>query len=233
MHKSDTIKKELKKLADKEKAVQLARFFKTGKGQYGEGDIFIGIKVPEQRKIAKLFSDTGLSEIEKLIDDPIHECRLTALLILIEKYKKSDESEKQIIVQFYLNKTSRINNWDLVDLSSPRIIGNHYFDKDRTVLYNLVKGGSLWEQRIAVVSTYYFIKRNDFQDILNFSEMLLGHKHDLIHKATGWMLREAGKMDESVLISFLDKHYRSMPRTMLRYSLEKLNDMDKLKYMAK
>ncbi len=233
MHKADTIKKELKKIADKDKAKQLAGFFKTGKGQYGEGDVFIGITVPDQRKIAKQFPDTDISEIEKLLDDPIHECRLTALLILIEKYLKSDDSLKKNIVEFYLSKTSRINNWDLVDLSAHQIIGNYYFTRDRKKLYQLAKSRSLWEQRIAVVSTYYFIKRNDFGEIIAFSEMLLNHKHDLIHKATGWMLREAGKMDLSVLRSFLDKHHKVMPRTMLRYSIEKLDESEKSKYMAK
>ncbi len=233
MHKADEIKKELKKIADKDKAKQLAGFFKTGKGQYGEGDIFIGITVPDQRKTAKLFIETELSEIEKLLDDPIHECRLTALLLLIGKYSKADDSGRKKIAEFYLSKTSRINNWDLVDLSAHQIIGNYYFDKDRKKLYQLAESSSLWEQRIAVVSTYYFIKRNDFKEIITFSEMLINHKHDLIHKATGWMLREAGKMDLSVLKEFLDKHHKKMPRTMLRYSIEKLDESDKLKYMSK
>jgi len=233
MHTADLIKKELKKIADKDKAAQLSRFFKTGVGQYGEGDIFIGITVPDQRKIAKLFPGTDLPEICKLLDDPIHECRLTALLILIEKYQKSDDSDKQEIVKFYLSKTSRINNWDLVDLSSHQIIGNYHFSRDRKILYQLVKSSNLWEQRIAVVSTYYFIKKNDFNEIISFSEMLLYHKHDLIHKATGWMLREAGKMNLSILIEFLDKYHKVMPRTMLRYAIEKLDESDRKKYMAK
>jgi len=233
MHKAETIKKELKKIADKDKAKQLAGFFKTGKGQYGEGDIFIGITVPDQRKTAKLFSETELPEIEKLLDDPIHECRLTALLILIQKYSKADDTEKKEITDFYLGKTSRINNWDLVDLSAHQIIGNYYYSKNREILYRLVKSSNLWEQRIAVVSTYYFIKRNDFKEIVAFSEMLLDHKHDLIHKATGWMLREAGKMDVSTLRKFLDKHHKVMPRTMLRYSIEKLDKTEREKYMTK
>ena len=233
MHKAETIKKELTKLADKEKAVKLSGFFKTGKGQYGEGDIFIGITVPDQRKTAKLFYDTGLSEIEKLLDDPIHEYRLTALLILIQKYSKSDATGKKNIADFYLSKTSKINNWDLVDLSAHQIIGNYYFSSDREILYQMAKSSSMWEQRIAVVSTYYFIKRNDFKEILAFSEMLLDHKHDLIHKATGWMLRETGKMDLAVLRKFLDKHHKVMPRTMLRYSIEKLDESERKKYMAR
>ena len=233
MHKAETIKKELKKIADKDKAIQLSRFFKTGKGEYGEGDLFIGIKVPDQRKIAKLFTNTELLEIEKLLDDPVHECRLTALLILIDKYKNADENFKEKIVEFYLSKTPRINNWDLVDLSAPQIIGNFYFNREKDRLYKLVKSSSLWEQRIAVVSTYYFIKKDDFIEILAFSEMLLEHKHDLIHKATGWMLRETGKRNLSVLRDFLDVHHKVMPRTMLRYSIEKLDDTERRKYMSK
>lgn len=233
MHKAETIKNELNKIADKDKAIHLSRFFKTGKGDYGEGDIFIGIRVPDQRKIAKLFSDTNLSEIDKLLNDPIHEFRLTALLILIEIYKKADENEQEKIVELYLNKTSRINNWDLVDLSAPQITGHFFYGRNRDKLYQLVKSNSLWEQRIAVVSTYYFIKRNDFKEILTFSEMLLEHKHDLIHKATGWMLREAGKMDLSVLRNFLDTYHKVMPRTMLRYSIEKLDETERHKYMLK
>jgi len=233
MHTAETVKKELKKIADKDKALQLSGFFKTGKGQYGEGDIFIGIKVPDQRKIAKLYPGLDLSEISKLLDDPVHECRLTALLILIEKYLKSDEKDKRKIVEFYLSKTHKINNWDLVDLSSHKIIGNYYFNRDRDILYQLVRSSNFWEQRIAVVSTYYFIKKNDFKEILAFSEILLDHKHDLIHKATGWMLREAGKMDVSVLINFLDKHHKVMPRTMLRYAIEKLDEPLRKKYMTK
>jgi 3-methyladenine DNA glycosylase AlkD len=233
MHKAENIKKELYKIADKEKAIHLSRFFKTGKGEYGEGDIFIGIRVPDQRKIAKLLPDTPLSEIENLLDDPVHEFRLTALLILIEMYKKADEEEKEKIVKFYLKKTSGINNWDLVDLSAPQIIGNYYYSRNRDKLYQLVKSTNLWEQRIAVVSTYYFIKRKDFSEILAFSEILLEHKHDLIHKATGWMLREAGKMDINVLRNFLDKYHKTMPRTMLRYSIEKLDNSERQKYMLK
>jgi len=158
---------------------------------------------------------------------------LTALLLLIGKYSKADDSVRKKIVEFYLSKTSRINNWDLVDLSAHQIIGNYYFDKDRKKLYQLAESSNLWEQRIAVVSTYYFIKRNDFKEIITFSEMLINHKHDLIHKSTGWMLREAGKMDLSVLMEFLDKHHKKMPRTMLRYSIEKLDESDRLKYMSK
>jgi len=233
MYKAETIKKELKKLSDRDKAVNLSRYFKTGKGEYGEGGVFIGITLPDQRKIARQFSGTDLSEIEKLLDDPVHECRLTALIILVGKYAKADDAGKQEIVELYLKKTSRINNWDLVDLSSPKIIGEYYFSRNRDMLYKLVKSGSIWEQRIAVLSTAYFTKKNDFKEIITFSEMLLDHKHDLIHKATGWMLREAGKMNPAVLKEFLDKHHKTMPRTMLRYSIEKLDQNDRLKYMAK
>ncbi len=230
---AEAIKKDLKKLSDNDKAKQLMRFFKTGKGEYGEGDVFIGITVPEQRKIAKIYTGTELAEIEKLLNDPVHECRLTALLILTLKYKKADRKLKDGIIELYLNNTDRINNWDLVDLSSPRIIGDYCYNYGTDILYRLVKSSSLWEQRIAVVATYHFIKKNDFTEIIAFSEMLLEHKHDLIHKATGWMLREAGKMNQSVLTDFLDMHHKAMPRTMLRYSIEKLDETDRKKYMAR
>jgi 3-methyladenine DNA glycosylase AlkD len=233
MHKAETIKKELKKIANKEKAKILSGFFKAGKGQYGEGDIFLGIQIPEQRKIAKKFANTEFPEIGKLLDDPVHECRMTALIILIDKYSKSGYDEKEKIAEFYLRKTSRINNWDLVDISAHKIIGDFYFNRNRDILYRLAGSSNLWEQRIAVISTYYFIKRNDFREIIAFSEMLINHKHDLMHKATGWMLREAGKMDISILRNFLDRHHKAMPRTMLRYAIEKLSEAERKKYMAK
>lgn len=230
---AEAIKKDLMKLSDIDKAKQLMRFFKTGKGEYGEGDLFIGITVPEQRKIATLYTATELAEIVKLLNDPAHECRLTALLILTLKYKKADQAMKKRIIKLYLDNTDHINNWDLVDLSSPRIIGDYCYNNGSDILYRLVKSSNMWEQRIAVVATYHFIKQNNFTEIIAFSEMLLEHKHDLIHKATGWMLREAGKMNPTVLTDFLDRHHKVMPRTMLRYSIEKLNETDRKKYMAK
>lgn len=233
MKKYEQVKSALREAADSVQAVELARFFKTGKGGYGEGDVFWGIKVPAQRAIARKHTDAALPDIGKLLNEPVHECRLTALLILVEKYSKSDDSSRKEIFDFYLSKTRRINNWDLVDLSAPKIVGHYLLDKDRSILHTLAASSSLWEQRIAVVSTYSFIRNSDYADTIKICESLLGHTHDLIHKATGWMLREAGKRDEEVLIEFLDKHHKSMPRTMLRYSIEKLDETLKKKYMEK
>ena len=233
MKKHEQVKSELREAADSAQAVELARFFKTGKGGYGEGDVFWGIKVPVQRAIARKHTDAALPDIGRLLNEPVHECRLTALLILVEKYSKSDCISRKEIFDFYLSKTGRINNWDLVDLSAPKIVGHYLLDKDRSILHALAASSSLWEQRIAVVSTYSFIRNSEYADTITICESLLGHTHDLIHKATGWMLRETGKRDEKVLIEFLDKHHKSMPRTMLRYSIEKLDESLKKKYMAK
>lgn len=227
------IKSDLKEASNPEKAVILARFFKTGRGEYGEGDIFWGITVPIQRNIAKKHSDTKLDDIAKLLTDPVHECRLTALLILVQQYSKGSEPQKKQIAEFYLDNTASINNWDLVDLSADRILGHYLMDKDRSVIYRLAESSMLWEQRIAVLTTFHFIKNNDFGDTISLCEKFLTHRHDLIHKATGWMLREAGKRDISVLLNFLDRHHKIMPRTMLRYSIEKLDDAQKKKYMSK
>lgn len=227
------IKSDLKTASDPLKAVDLARFFKTGKGEYGEGDIFWGITVPVQREIARRHMDASLDDIAKLLAEPVHECRLTALLILVQQYPKKSENERREISEFYLANTEHINNWDLVDLSADKILGHYLMDKERSILYKLAESSSLWEQRIAVLSTFHFIKNGDFTDALALCEKLMNHKHDLIHKATGWMLREAGKKDISVLIKFLDRHHRSMPRTMLRYSIEKLDDAQRKKYMEK
>ena len=219
------IKADLKKIKNSEKAKILCRFFKTGKGEYGEGDIFLGIKVPDQRIIAKENLEASFGELQELLNNKIHECRLTALLVLVEKFKKEDEK----VFKFYLKNLKNINNWDLVDLSCPKIIGKYLFDKDRDLLYKLAMSDNLWEKRIAIVSTYYFIKENDFEDTLKISKMLLGDKHDLIHKAVGWMLREIGKRDEKILIEFLKKEYYNIPRTALRYAIERLEE-SKRKY---
>ncbi|MFH0976996.1 MAG: DNA alkylation repair protein [Spirochaetota bacterium] len=231
MHNFEQIKSELLSKANKEKAKGLQRFFKTGPDQYGEGDIFIGITVPEQRVTAKKFRDAGLKEIEKLLHDKIHECRLTALLILCEKFNKADPGLRKEIFELYMDNYEYINNWDLVDLSAPKIAGEYLLDKNRSYLYELAKSGNLWKQRIAVLASYAFIKNNDFSDTLKLSELLLNHKHDLIHKAVGWMLREAGKRNVNILKTFLNKHYKKMPRTMLRYAIEKLDENTRLKYL--
>ncbi len=231
--KYEDVIKDLNKLKNSEKEKVFLNFFKTGKGQYGEGDKFLGISVPEQRKFAVKHKNLPLAEVQKLLNSKIHEHRFTALEILVMQYDASDPKSKEKIIKFYLKNTKNINNWDLVDTSAPYILGDHLLDKDRSVLYRLAKSKSLWERRISIVSTFAFIKEKDLKDTVKISEILLSDSHDLIQKAVGWMLREAGKKDLKTLLSFLDKHYKKMPRTMLRYSLEKLNQKQKKFYMAK
>ena len=227
------IKKELNKIQDPEKAKILLKFFKTGKGQYGEGDVFLGIKVPEQRKIAKKYSGILLDDIDHLLKSNIHEFRLTSLLILVLKYRKEDFNGKKEIVDFYFSHMENINNWDLVDSSAPYILGDFLLDKDKSILYRLAKSDNLWKRRIAILSTFAFIKNNQFEDALNIAEILLFDKHDLIHKAVGWMLREIGKKDEITEEEFLEKHHRKMPRTMLRYAIEKFDNDKKKFYLSR
>lgn len=225
--------KEIQQLKTPKKAKILARFFKTGKGEYGEGDIFLGITVPQQRQIAKKYSNLTLEELQKLLNTKIHEYRLVALLILMIRYKKSDEEDKKTIFQFYLSNTKNINNWDLVDLSAPNIVGDYLLNEDRKILYQLAKSKNLWERRIAIMTTYTFIKNNDFNDTFKIAEILLQDKHDLIHKAVGWMLREVGKRNQKILEKFLDKHSRRMPRTMLRYAVERFDEEKRKFYLRK
>jgi len=229
--KSQDVKKELQEKANPEKAKQLQRFFKTGKGQYGEGDIFLGITVPEQRKTAKKFKEIELKEIKKLIQTNIHEHRLVGLLILIEKYNKTDN--KKEIVDFYLANTKYVNNWDLVDLTSHKILGDYLIDKDRSILYELANSDDLWEKRISIISTFAFINKNDFTDSLKIAKILLHDKHDLIHKAVGWMLREIGKKNQNIEEIFLKEYYKVMPRTMLRYAIKKFDKEKRAFYMKK
>jgi len=220
-----TILNDFKALENKEKAVILQRFFKTGKGQYGEGDIFLGITVPKQRELAKKYKDLNLNELQTLLDSKIHEHRLTALIILTSQYKNNPETT----YNFYLKNTKNINNWDLVDLSAPNIVGNYLLNKDKSILYTLANSNHLWEKRISIISTFYFIKNNKFDDTLKISEILLKDKHDLIHKAVGWMLREVGKKDKNILVKFLNKH--TLPRTALRYAIEKFPEKERKKYL--
>ena len=227
----EKLKKEIRKKSNPEKAGIYRRFFKTGKGQYGEGDVFLGLTVPETRQIARSYLHLNLKDLEKLLSDKVHEIRLAALMILTENYRKAKDKK---IVDFYLKNTKQINNWDLVDLSADKILGEFLLDnsRDRKVLYRLAKSRDLWEKRISIISTFAFIRKNDFKDTLKISEILLKDKHDLIHKAVGWMLREVGKRDVKVLESFLKKHYKEMPRTMLRYSIEKFPEEKRKKYLA-
>lgn len=227
------IKKDLLKLQNPQKAKIHARFFKTKKGEYGEGDKFLGIKVPDQRKIAKKYLGLPLKDLQKLLSSKIHEHRLTALFILINQYKKADESLKKEIVSFYLQNTKNINNWDLVDISAPKILGNYLINQKRNILYKFARSKNLWEKRIAILSTFEFIKNNDFKDTLKISKILLRDKHDLIHKAVGWMLREIGKRKQDLEEEFLKKHYKIIPRTMLRYAIEKFKPQKRQFYLRK
>jgi 3-methyladenine DNA glycosylase AlkD len=229
----DQLKRDLAQLQDSERARNLSWFFKTGKGQYGEGDIFLGIPVPEQRKVAKKYVDLPLEDLQELLDSKIHEHRFTSLVILISKYQKAKDSGKKEIFDFYLRNTKKVNNWDLVDLSAPRIVGDYLLNRERSILYKLAKSDSLWERRISILSTFKFIDNNNFEDALNISELLLNDKHDLIHKAVGWALREIGKKDQNVEEQFLAKHYLHMPRTMLRYAIEKFDEQKRKKYLTK
>jgi 3-methyladenine DNA glycosylase AlkD len=227
------IKKDLQKLKNPQKAKILARFFKTGKGEYGEGDVFLGITVPQQRKVAKKYPDLTLKQLQNLLSSKIHEHRLTALFVLISKYRKADEKDKKEIFNFYLQNTKNINNWDLVDSSAPYILGDYLLEKNKTILYKLAKSNNLWERRIAIMATFEFIKNNRFQDTLKIAKILLKDKHDLIHKAAGWMLREVGKKDQPTEEQFLKKHYQQMPRTMLRYAIEKFPEKKRKFYLKK
>ena len=227
----EQLKKEILKNANSQKAKFLAGFFKTGKGQYAQGDIFLGITVLIQRQIAKKYQNLSLSEIQELLASKYHEFRLCALLILVSVYKKADKVNRQKIVNFYLKNTKSINNWDLVDLSAHYILGDFLEDKDKSVLYKLAKSQNLWERRIAIIATFFFIRKDQFTDTFKIAQILLGDKHDLIHKACGWMLREVGKRDEVMLIKFLDKFKGKMPRTALRYAIERFNQQKRLYYL--
>ena len=227
------IQHELEAYIDPIKKEYLPRFFKTGKGQYGEGDRFLGVVVPNTRLVAKLHKDEPFEVMAGLLQSEWHECRLCALLMLVERFKKSDEAGKKDIYDFYLSQTARINNWDLVDLSAPGIVGEYLKDKTREDLYRLADSSLLWDQRIAVVSTYTLIKNNDFIEILRLSEQLLSHKHDLMQKAIGWMLREMGKRDKDLLVQFLERYCKIMPRTMLRYAIEKFPEEERREFMKR
>lgn len=228
--------KDLKKASDKQQAEILKKFFKTGKGQYGEGDTFLGVRVPVQRKICKKYNNLTLNDIQNLLNSRIHEHRLCGLIVLIEKFKKSKEKEKKKLVKFYLKNTKKINNWDLVDLSAPVILGDYLLNKkkEKKILYKLAKSKNLWEKRISIVSTYTFIKNNHLKDPIKISEILIkdeNSKHDLIHKAVGWMLREIGKKNRKILEDFIQKNYKNIPRVTLRYSIEKFPENKRKKYL--
>ena len=225
------IKKRLAQLANKEKAEILQQFFKTGPGEYGEGDVFIGVKVPDLRKVAKDFRDIAIKDVSILLESAIHEERLLALLILVSKYVKGNETTKKEIYKLYLNKTKYINNWDLVDVTAQHIVGDYLMDKNKEPLYNLSKSKDLWERRIAVMATFYFIRHEKYEETLKIAKVLISDKEDLIHKAVGWMLREIGKRNMVIEETFLKQHYKEMPRTMLRYAIEKFPEPKRQQYL--
>lgn len=225
------IEQRLRSLASQEKATVLQSFFKTGPGQYGEGDIFLGISVPQLRKLARECTDTTLAESIKLLKSPVHEQRLLALFLLVQSFSGGDDRLQEKIFNLYLKQRRYVNNWDLVDLSAPHIVGKYLHDKPRDILYRMAKSESLWERRISIISTLYFIRQNRFSDTLKLSRMLLRDEHDLIHKAVGWMLREVGKRDIQVEKGFLEAHYEQMPRTMLRYAIERFPKTTRMRYL--
>jgi 3-methyladenine DNA glycosylase AlkD len=225
------IKQQLRSLADPEKAQILQRFFKTGPGQYGEGDRFLGVKVPELRGVAKSHVVLAPDKVVKLLKSAIHEERMTALLIWTYQFDRADAAGRRAIFELYMAHTDWINNWDLVDVTAPQIVGAYLMDGDRSPLYTLAGSQDLWERRIAMVATLTFIRSNQFDDTLAIAGRLLKDDHDLIHKATGWMLREVGKRDQKAMEGFLLKHYHMMPRTMLRYAIEKLPEKRRQDYL--
>ena len=228
-----TVKSELEKHVDFKRAEHAPRFFKTGKGEYGEGDQFLGVAVPDQRKVArKFYAEIDEDVLGDLLVDPIHEVRLTAVFMLVEKFKKAKGHDaKERWVKLYLKKWKGINNWDLVDSSSHLILGKWLEDKPRDLLYEFAESDDLWKQRIAMIATMHFIRQNEFTDALAIAEILLRHEHDLIHKAVGWMLREIGNRDQNVEEAFLKKYYQEMPRTALRYAIEKFPDDRRKAYL--
>ncbi len=218
------VKAELDRLADPERAMKLQGFFKTGVGGYGEGDIFLGVRVPDQRRISKKYKNASLSDVLQLLRSRIHEHRLTALFILTEQFKKGTQEIRQQIVDLYLDNTTYVNNWDLVDSSAHKILGEWLVDKERKILYQLAESDTIWERRISIIATFAFINREDLTDALALAKILISDEHDLIHKASGWVLREVGKKDLAALEGFLLEYYQQMPRTMLRYAIERLPD---------
>ncbi len=213
----------LKNLADKETAAHSQRYFKTGEGEYGHGDVFLGIRVPVVRKTVKQFPALTLTEIRKLLKSNYHEVRLFALLLLGHQFSRGDVATQARIYNLYLKQTRYINNWDLVDTTAPHIVGAWLLDNDRAVLYTLAKSKQLWERRIAIMATYWFIKHDQFNDTFKIASILINDPEDLIHKAVGWMLREVGNRNQRKEEDFLKKHYKQMPRTMLRYAIEKFS----------
>jgi 3-methyladenine DNA glycosylase AlkD len=234
MSVADNVKKELKKASNKEYAKQAAYFFKTGEGQYGEGDIFIGVRVPDAKAIIKKYhKDAEMKDIDILVASPIHEERMAGVSILVHKFsdKKKSEAEKKTYFDYYIKNGDRFNNWDLVDLSAPKIAGKYLLERDRKVLYTLAKSTSIWRRRIAIICTHTFIKNGDIDETFKLSELLFSSPEDLMHKAIGWMLRETGKIDMKRLKAFIIKNYEKIPRTTLRYAIEKFPENERKKFL--
>ncbi len=225
------IRARLRKLGNKQRAMDSQRYFKTGPGEYGEGDIFLGITVPEIRRLAKEYPDLSLAETIQLLQSTIHEERLLALLLLVRAYAKADARTKKHIYDLYLENTHYINNWDLVDASAGHIVGAFLLGKGKKPLYVLARSKDLWERRIAIMATFYFIKRNAFAETFKIARILLSDTEDLIHKAVGWMLREVGKRSLQSAERFLKQHYKKMPRTMLRYAIERFLEPKRQRYL--
>ena len=225
------ISERLREMAEPDRAAKHQRFFKTGEGEYGEGDKFIGVRVPLIRKLLREFQGISLEETKTLLFSQWHEERLFALLMMCDSFRRGDDKRKEDIYNLFMNSTSHINNWDLVDSSAPNIAGAWLLKRDRTPLYKFAVSNNLWERRIAIIATQYFIRRNDFADTLKISKILLGDREDLIHKAVGWMLREVGNRNMHTEERFLQKHYKLMPRTMLRYAIEKFPEEKRQMYL--
>ena len=225
------VQKELRQSGDESIARHSAGFFKTGKGEYAEGDRFLGIRVPVLRKLVKEYPDLTIPQVTSLLRSRYHEERLLAVLMLVAHYNKAGDNDKRRIYDLYLGNTQYINNWDLVDSSAEHIVGAYLWERDKTPIYTLAGSESLWERRISIMSTYHYIKKNEFRDALRISKILLKDKEDLIHKAVGWMLREIGKKDLPKEEAFLKTHYQKMPRTMLRYAIEKFPEKKRQGYL--
>jgi len=234
MKELQELKRDLRKHKDSECAKIMQGYFKTGPGEYGEGDIFLGLKVGKIRSIAKKYKDASFLTMKELLASKIHEQRVVAVIILIYKFEKADLKEKNKVYKFYLKNISGINNWDLVDISCHKIIGAYLSitDSSREILYKFAKSNNLWKKRISIITTFYFIRKSDFKDSLKIAKILLNDKEDLIHKAVGWALREIGKKDLAVEENFLKKHYRNMPRTTLRYSIERFSEEKRQAYLG-
>ena len=230
----EAIKKNLHSYMDPEKAVQLPKFFQAYPGGYGEGDLFLGVSVPNQRKVSRKYSKIiTMDELEELLNSKYHEHRLTAIFILVLKYERAKIGQEQKqLVDFYLSNLPAVNNWDLVDSSAYKILGPYLYNKEKRLLYELAASNNLWKQRIAIITTYYFIKKDDYTHTFKLADLLIDHKHDLIHKAVGWMLREVGNRNFEEEFNFLVSRYKKMPRTMLRYAIEKFDQQLRKKFLA-